>query len=148
MDSATLLLTGNTETVYGLCALDLKRDGPVVIEAPAMMLGGISDLWQREIMGIGPTGTDKGNGGKFLLLPPDFDGTVPAGYFSARAPSYAVVLGVRGFQADGKPDKAVALMKTLRVYPLSQAASPPPTEVCQRFAPGDRHHLQRRRSIL
>ena len=46
MDAQTLLLTGNTETVYGLCAIDLKRDGPVVIEVPAMMLGGMSDLWQ------------------------------------------------------------------------------------------------------
>jgi hypothetical protein len=63
MDGATLLLTGNCETVYGLCAIDLKRDGPVVIEAPAMLLGGIFDLWQREIMGIGPTGADKGKGG-------------------------------------------------------------------------------------
>lgn len=34
MDGQTLLLTGNTETVYGLVAVDLKRDGPVVIEAP------------------------------------------------------------------------------------------------------------------
>jgi hypothetical protein len=33
MDAATLLLTSNCETVYGLCAIDLKRDGPVVIEA-------------------------------------------------------------------------------------------------------------------
>src|SRR5580765_2546662 len=41
MDGATLLLTGNCETVYGLCAIDLKRDGPVVIEAPAGLLGGI-----------------------------------------------------------------------------------------------------------
>jgi hypothetical protein len=36
-----------------------------------------------------------------------------------------VNLGVRGFQADGKPDKAVALMKTTRVYPLTKAANPP-----------------------
>ena len=28
-----------------------KRDGPVVIEAPPGLLGGISDLWQREILG-------------------------------------------------------------------------------------------------
>jgi hypothetical protein len=81
MDGATLVLTGNTETVYRLCAIDLKRDGPVVIEAPAMLLGGMSDLWQREIMGIGPTGRDKGKGGRFLLLPPDPDGPVPANVF-------------------------------------------------------------------
>jgi hypothetical protein len=125
MDSATLLLTGNTETVYGLCAVDLKRDGPVVIEVPAMMLGGISDLWQREVMGIGPTGIDKGKGGKLLLLPPDFKGAVPPDYLSAKSSTYGVVLGVRGFQVEGKPDKAVALMKTARIYPLSWAANPP-----------------------
>ena len=128
MDSATILLTGNCETVYGLCAIDLKRDGPVVIEAPAMLLGGMSDLWQREIMGIGPTGADKGKGGKFLLLPPDHDGPVPDGYMAAKAGTYAVVFGVRGFQEQGGgTDKAVGLMKTTRIYPLSQAAKPPAT---------------------
>lgn len=125
MDAQTLLLTGNTETVYGLCAIDLKRDGPVVIEAPAMMLGGVNDLWQKSIMDIGVTGVDKGKGGKLLLLPPDYTGSVPAGYLSGKASTYRVVLGVRGFQVDGKPDKAVALMKTTRVYSLSEAANPP-----------------------
>lgn len=137
MDSATLLLTGNTETVYGLCAIDLKRDGPVVIEAPAMMLGGASDLWQREIMGIGPTGPDEGKGGKLLLLPPDFNGAVPAGYLSAKSSTYGVVVGVRGFQVEGKPDKAVALMKTTQIYPLSQAATPPRT----RFVNGSHRQI-------
>ncbi len=125
MDGATLLLTGNTETVYGLCAIDLKRDGPVVIEAPAMLLGGISDLWQREVMGIGPTGHDKGKGGKFLLLPPDHTGAVPDGYMTAKSQTYGVVLGVRGFQSAGGTAQAVSLMKTTRIYPLSQAAKPP-----------------------
>ena len=62
MDGATLLLTGNCETVYGLCAIDLKRDGPVVIEAPAMLLGGISDLWQREVIGHRPDRPRPGQG--------------------------------------------------------------------------------------
>src|SRR6478609_1006470 len=53
MGSQTILLTGNTETVYGLCAIDLKRDGPVVIEVPAIMLGFVSNLWQGSIMDIG-----------------------------------------------------------------------------------------------
>ena len=126
MDGQTLLLTGNTETVYGIGAIDLKRDGPVVVEVPPMMLGGISDLWQSEIMGIGPTGADKGKGGKLLLLPPDHAGVAPDGYISAKSSTYGVVLGVRGFQVDGKTDKAVAAMKTAKVYPLAKAANPPP----------------------
>ena len=128
MDGATLLLTGNCETVYGLCAIDLQRDGPVVIEAPAGLLGGMSDLWQQEIMGIGPTGRDKGRGGKFLLLPPDYHGAVPDGYMSGKSRTYSVVFGVRGFQSGGGTTQAVALMKTTKVYPLSQAAEPPATD--------------------
>lgn len=127
MDSATLLLTGNTETVYGLCSIDLKRDGPVVIEVPAGMLGGVSDLWQAEVMGVGPTGIDRGQGGKLLLLPPDFRGDAAPNYFSAKSPTYRVILGVRGFQVEGKPYKTVARMKTLRIYPLSQAGNRPET---------------------
>ena len=127
MDAATLLLTGNTETVYGLCAIDLKRDGPVVIEAPAGLLGGISDMWQGEIMGVSQTGRDKGQGGKFLLLPPDHDGVVPDGYMSAKSRTYGVVFGVRGFQSAGGTAHAVALMKTARIYPLSQSNNPPAT---------------------
>jgi hypothetical protein len=76
-------------------------------------------------MGIGPTGTDKGKGGKFLLLPPDHDGAVPDGYMAAKSKTYSVVFGVRGFQTAAGTAPAVALMKTTRIYPLSQAANPP-----------------------
>ena len=92
-----------------------------------MLLGGISDLWQREIMGIGPTGRDKGKGGKFLLLPPDHEGAVPDGYMAAKSQTYGAVFGVRGFQSAGGTAQAVALMKTTKIYPLSQAANPPAT---------------------
>ena len=108
-----------------------------------MMLGGISDLWQREIMGIGPTGVDKGKGGKFLLLPPDHDGQVPDGYLVGKASTYGVVFGVRGFQVDGKPDKAVALMKTTRIYPLVEGRQSARDDVRQRLASGDRHAFSR-----
>ncbi|CAG4903893.1 hypothetical protein R54767_03021 [Paraburkholderia gardini] len=127
MNAQTLLLTGNTETVYAMSALDLKRDGPTVVEAPPMLLGGVSDLRQSELVGIGPTGADKGKGGKFLFLPPGYTGTVPKGYIVARSPTYKAVFGVRGFLVDGKPDKAVALMKSTKIYPLAQAAKPPRT---------------------
>jgi hypothetical protein len=78
-------------------------------------------------MDIGVTGRDKGEGGKFLLLPPDHDGDVPDGYMAATSRTYRVVLGVRGFQSGDGTAQTVALMKTTKVYPLSGAADPPAT---------------------
>src|SRR5262249_13505642 len=44
----------------------------------------------------------------------------------ARSPTYSVPFGVRGFQVDNKTDKAVALMRQIKIYPLAKASSPPP----------------------
>ena len=125
MDAQTLLLTGNTETVYGLCAIDLKRDGPVVIEVPAMMLGGISDLWQTADHGYRTDWRRQGQRWQASAAAAGLYRFGSRGILSGKASTYRVVLGVRGFQVDGKPDKAVALMKTTRVYSLSEAANPP-----------------------
>jgi hypothetical protein len=38
----------------------------------------------------GPYGTDKGQGGKYLLLPPGYTGTVPEGYIPLQSDSMAV----------------------------------------------------------
>lgn len=126
MDSATLLLTGNTETVYGQVFLDLQGDGPTVVEVPAGMLGGFADMWQHSVADIGKTGIDKGAGGKILVLPPGHDGAVPDGYLMVHSPTYGVWLGLRGMLVDGKPDHAVGLFKQIRTYPLAQAGNPPP----------------------
>ena len=59
---------------------------------------------------IGPLGADKGNGGKFLVLPTDFQGNVvPDGYFVSNSPTYSVTFGMRGFQSQGGTDQAVSL---------------------------------------
>ena len=126
MDAKTVLLTANTETVYALAHLNLKTDGPTVIEAPPHMLGFIQDGFQRYLADIGPLGPDKGKGGKFLILPPEYTGSVPEGYFVSHAPTYSVGFAVRGFQVDGKTDQAVGLMKQIKIYPLAQASAPPP----------------------
>jgi hypothetical protein len=124
LDARSLYLTPNTESVYGMQFLDLKRDGPTIAEAPPGLLGGFSTMWQQSLIGVGPTGDDHGKGGKFLLLPPDYKGEVPAGYFTAKSPTYGVWFGVRGFLVNGKADQAVALMKTIRIYPLARAGDP------------------------
>ncbi|HEX7159090.1 MAG TPA: DUF1254 domain-containing protein [Edaphobacter sp.] len=125
LDAQSLYLTPNTESVYGMQFLDLKRDGPTIVEAPPGLLGGFSSMWQEALMDVGPTGVDKGKGGRFLLLPPDYKGEAPAGYFTAKSPTYGVWLGVRGFLVDGKSDQAVAQMKAVRIYPLASAGHPP-----------------------
>ena len=128
MGPDTVLLTGNTETVYAMGHLFLKADGPTVVEAPPRMLGFLQDILQRYLADIGPLGPDRGAGGKFLVLPPGYEGPVPDGYFIVRSPTFTVTFAMRGFQVEGKTDQAIALMKQTRVYPLARAASPPPTE--------------------
>ncbi len=128
MDAETLVLTANTETVYGMGFLDLNADGPTVIEAPPKMLGAAMDTLQRWLVDIGPLGPDKGKGGKYLFLPPGYKGDVPEGYFVVKSPTYSVNYFLRGFKVDGKTDQAVALMKQIKVYPLAKLAEQPKME--------------------
>lgn len=125
MDAGTVLLTANTETVYAIAHLDLKTDGPTVVEAPPKMLGFLQDGVQRYVADIGPLGPDKGQGGKFLVLPPGYQGEEPKGYFVARSPTYSLTFAVRGFQENGSTAPAVALMKQIRIYPLAKAGAAP-----------------------
>ncbi len=96
MGARTVLLTANTETVYGIGHLALGSDGPTVVEAPPHMLGFLQDGLQRYLADIGPLGPDKGKGGKFLVLPPGYKGSVPKGYFVVRSPTYSAMFAVRG----------------------------------------------------
>ena len=71
----SLYLTGNTSTLYALGYLDLKKDGPLVVELPPGMLGFVDDAWFRFVENLGAIGPDKGAGGKYLMLPPDHRGS-------------------------------------------------------------------------
>ncbi|MFZ2175187.1 MAG: DUF1254 domain-containing protein [Rhodococcus sp. (in: high G+C Gram-positive bacteria)] len=127
MDSHTLLLTANTETIYTIGWLDTKA-GPLVIEVPPRALGMIDDFWQRYVGDVGNAGPDRGQGGTYLLLPPDYSGDVPAGYFVLRSRTYGNLLGVRAFIVGGDVRAAADSVKSqLRIYPLAEAADPPAT---------------------
>ena len=43
MDAQSLFLTGNASMVYCIPDLDLKRDGPTVVEVPVGLLGAAND---------------------------------------------------------------------------------------------------------
>jgi len=122
----TVGLTFNTSTTYCWMWIDL-HDGPLVAEVPPGVLGAFNDHWYRWVVDVGMTGPDKGKGGKYLILPPRYEGEVPDGYIVARAQAYEMFLAWRTFPdktGDLKP--AVELTKKLtKVYPLSQAANPP-----------------------
>jgi len=128
MDSNSLFLTGNTSTVYVLPDLDLKRDGPTVVEAPAGMLGAFNDAWFRYVQDVGPAGPDKGEGGKYLVLPPGYDGDVPDGYFVVEPETYTLWLFMRASIADGLEAAVQGVKDNLRIYPLSQKDNPPEME--------------------
>ena len=83
MDSRSLFLTANADTVYFISFLDLSN-GPLVLETPSDSLGIIDDMWFGWITDFGLPGADRGQGGTYLLLPPGYDGPVPEGGFYVR----------------------------------------------------------------
>lgn len=139
LDSNPLFLTGNTDTVYGSAFLDLEKDGATVIEIPAGMgPSTVNDAYFRFVADMGIVGLDRGKGGKYLILSPDYQGDLdpPAGgyeaevdgesYFVSKSTSYVNWFIARGFLVGGKTDAAMkAYREGLKIYPLAQKDNPP-----------------------
>lgn len=124
--------TPNASTYYIYSAYDTKRDGPIVLEVPAAvgagLYGQLCDMWDAPLSIVGPSGDDKGQGGKYLILPPDFKGAVPAGYFPVPQQTYGgfwLMRTIAQSASQADYEAAIALLKKIRMYPLSQAGNPP-----------------------
>lgn len=125
MDSRALWLTPNTTSVYMASWLELGEE-PMVIETPPNVLGFLNDAWFKYVVDFGNAGPDKGKGGKFLIVPPGYQGNIPDGYFVKHTTTYGNWVIWRGFQVDGSPNPAVETTKKLfRMYPLSKKNNPP-----------------------
>ena len=126
------LITPNQVTPY-IGAISDLRNGPVVLQVPAktakgVLYGQVVDAWQATIADVGPSGADKGEGGRYLFLPPDYSGPTPDGYFVIRPSNYHIFFAFRSIPLEGATDaEAEAYSKTLKLYPLSEAAAPKPT---------------------
>src|SRR6476661_81271 len=123
--------TPNASTHYVYCNFNLK-DGPVVLEVPAPvgagLLGAVIDAWDVTTVGVGPEDENKGQAAKYLLLPPDFKGDVPAGFIPARFSTYNgywLLRAIPSGSTEADVEAALALVKKLRTYPLAQASNPP-----------------------
>jgi hypothetical protein len=118
MDAQSLFLTANADTVYFIGNIDLSK-GPMVVETPPDTLGLFDDLWFRWVIDFGAPGPDRGLGGKYLLVPPGYDGPLPeGGYFIGRPTTTSVALLGRAFLVNNDPKPAVETIKsTLKIYP-------------------------------
>ena len=118
MDAKSLFLTANADTVYFVGFIDLTK-GPMVFETPPKALGVLDDMWWRWVTDFGSPGPDRGEGGKYLLLPPGYDGQLPeGGYYVARSRTTRVVILGRLFMENNDPKPAADLIrKTTKIYP-------------------------------
>ena len=141
LNAKTLVTTPNSDVIYAMGYVDLHDDGPIVIEVPPGLQGILDDFFQRPIGSegtidgrawsgdVGLPGPDKGKGGKYLLLPPDYAADVPEGYLTFRSRTYGVFVFWRGFFKDPTQlDDVVAVMERTRIYPLGKEATAKPME--------------------
>jgi len=124
LDTKSIYLTGNNTTIYAASQIDLT-DGPVVVEVPAGPTAGMfADLWFRT-SGVGRLGPDKGEGGKYLLVPPGYTDELPKeGYFITPFKTMDVNYFIRGVVIKGDVAGAADMVAKSKVYPYSERANP------------------------
>ena len=118
MDAKSVFLTTNADTIYFFVNVDVTK-GPMVVETPPLALGVVDDMWFQWVTDFGLPGPDRGEGGKYLFLPPDYKGEVPGGgyYVQKLRTTRATLLG-RSFLEKNDPKPVVAgIKKTLKIYP-------------------------------
>ena len=118
MDAKSLFLTANADTIYFLVNLDVTK-GPIVVETPPLALGVVDDMWFQWVTDFGLPGPDRGEGGKYLFVPPDYKGELPgSGYFVQKMRTTRATMLGRSFLEKNDPKPVVALIKkTLKIYP-------------------------------
>jgi hypothetical protein len=125
MTSDVELLTPNISVLYFTAMLDLSS-GPIVLKVPAGLQGAVNNLYQQPVVDIGRTGPDKGMGGTYLILPPNYNGTVPSGYFVEKSDTtQGIVMGRAFIDSYKNTTSGVETIRQAMVYPLSESGNPP-----------------------
>lgn len=120
MDSSSLFLTANADTVYYIGFIDLS-DGPMVVETPPLALGTFDDMWFRWVIDFGRPGPDRGEGGRYLLVGPGYDGPLPeGGYYVGHSRTTRVLMLGRSFLENDDPTGPVETIKAaMKIYPYA-----------------------------
>lgn len=122
MDAKSLFLTANADTVYVIGGFDLSK-GPLVLEVPPLVLGTVQDAWFRWVIDVGLPGPDRGEGGKYLIVPPGYQGHLPEGEFNvAHCKTIHGVWFARGFLENNNDPKPTAdrIRKFTKIYPYEE----------------------------
>jgi len=124
-----LALTANRDTVYMSGFFDL-REGPMVMELPPGLLGTMNNIWQQPLVDLGgPFSPEQNRGGRFLILPPGYEGPLPATHHHiVPSDTNIVVFYLRGIPKTQEDiPEIVGRIKGYRQYKLEEAADPPET---------------------
>lgn len=132
-DSKHGFLTANDVTAYAWSNVSIAN-GPIVVEVPAASdkvsyFGSFVNAWFQPIEDVGPSGADKGKGGKYLLVPSSYKDKIPEGYIVLYFDTYDIGFAFRPRLYNGATDAdAAEYAQTIKVYNLSDANNPPPTK--------------------
>lgn len=121
------ILTANVTTPYVFSFVNLAETGPLVLDLqPGPNASGILNFWQKAISDVGAMGPDQSNGGKYLVVPPNYDMPDVEGYFMVRMDHLNVWFGFRALDPD--PEIGMAWIKTIKLYPYADREKPTPTK--------------------
>jgi hypothetical protein len=118
-------LTPNPDTIYLNPFYD-TTNGPIVVEIPPadednVIVGSFDVAWQNALADVGPAGSDKGKGAKYLILPPGDKSQPPEGYIVLPSETFRGFVILRSnfkSRSDADIESAVEHGKRLKVYPL------------------------------
>ena len=103
--------------------VDLTK-GPMVVEVPPKSLGSFDDMWFRWIIDAGAPGPDRGEGGKYLIVPPDYAGPLPeGGFYVGHSRTVRALYFGRSFLENDDPKPVVAKVKQTLIYPYTSGGA-------------------------
>ena len=126
-------LTANNQTPYATVFLNTK-EGPVVLDIPpaserTAIFGSAVDIWQEPVADIGPAGTDKGKGGKYVFLPPEYNGQKIEDCINIQTKSFQIFVALRCIPlGETSFQEAAEYSKNINAYKLSDIQNPPQGE--------------------
>jgi hypothetical protein len=127
-------LTPYPDAIYFMAFFNTK-DGPIVLDLPPGDTDGsfnanIVNVWQMPLEDAGLLGADKGNGGKYLILPPGYADKAPDGYIALQSDTFGGYMLFRSnLKSHNSADvaRSIAYGKRFKAYPLARASNPAPT---------------------